>query len=131
MLPLWQNQPPHNFSVKDQHLLKPPPAMGAAGGFGRRASDGGANLKTFFQNHIANSDWSTVQQQQQKQHQQQCAQMDSAHKVSNASALNGQASSSHAPSGNQVSELFEDSSNEIPRYLIVWLLTLLNNSNRS
>lgn len=28
-LPRVQNQPPQNFSVKDQHLLKPPPAMGA------------------------------------------------------------------------------------------------------
>ena len=36
LLPLLQNQPPQNFSVKDQHLLKPPLAMGAAGGFGRR-----------------------------------------------------------------------------------------------
>ncbi|CAN7979966.1 unnamed protein product, partial [Ixodes pacificus] len=47
-LPRVQNQPPQNFSVKDQHLLKPPPAMGAFGGFGRRASDGGANIQMFF-----------------------------------------------------------------------------------
>ncbi|GAB6027427.1 hypothetical protein CHUAL_001693 [Chamberlinius hualienensis] len=51
-LPLVQNQPPQNFSVKDQHLLKPPPIMGVidpVGGLGRRASDGGANLQMFMQ----------------------------------------------------------------------------------
>ncbi|XP_072152314.1 serine/threonine-protein kinase SIK3 isoform X2 [Bemisia tabaci] len=49
-LPLVQNQPPRNFTIKDQHLLKPPPVMGAnANGFGRRASDGGANLKMYYQ----------------------------------------------------------------------------------
>ncbi|XP_021963869.1 serine/threonine-protein kinase SIK3 isoform X2 [Folsomia candida] len=32
-------------SVKDQHLLKPPPSMENTSGFGRRASDGGANLQ--------------------------------------------------------------------------------------
>ena len=49
-LPLVKNQPPQNFSVKDQHLLKPPPVMGAMGGFGRRASDGGANFQMYFEN---------------------------------------------------------------------------------
>ncbi|XP_049838712.1 serine/threonine-protein kinase SIK3 isoform X1 [Schistocerca gregaria] len=49
-IPLVQHQPPQNFSIKDQHLLKPPTVMGASefGGFGRRASDGGANLQMFF-----------------------------------------------------------------------------------
>ncbi|XP_063218746.1 serine/threonine-protein kinase SIK3-like isoform X2 [Bacillus rossius redtenbacheri] len=47
-LPKVQHQPLQNFSIKDQHLLKPPPVMGAIGGFGRRASDGGANLQMFF-----------------------------------------------------------------------------------
>ncbi|XP_064470778.1 serine/threonine-protein kinase SIK3-like isoform X2 [Ornithodoros turicata] len=51
-LPRLQNLPPQNFSIKDQHLLKPPPAMGAFGGFGRRASDGGANIQQFFQRHL-------------------------------------------------------------------------------
>ncbi|XP_020706710.1 serine/threonine-protein kinase SIK3-like isoform X3 [Athalia rosae] len=48
-LPLVQHQPPQNFQIKDQHLLKPPIVMGATGGFGRRASDGGANLHVFYQ----------------------------------------------------------------------------------
>lgn len=76
-LPLVQHQPPQNFQIKDQHLLKPPPVMGASnyyffffsfiystknllslliqlllfptGTFGRRASDGGANLHVFYQ----------------------------------------------------------------------------------
>ncbi|KAI5640077.1 protein kinase domain-containing protein [Phthorimaea operculella] len=40
-----QHQPPRIFSVKDHHLLKPPPAMqGPASSFGRRASDGGAHV---------------------------------------------------------------------------------------
>ncbi|XP_014209439.1 serine/threonine-protein kinase SIK3-like isoform X2 [Copidosoma floridanum] len=48
-LPLVQNQPPQNFQIKDQYLLKPPSAMGATSSFGRRASDGGANLYVFNQ----------------------------------------------------------------------------------
>ncbi|XP_071441938.1 serine/threonine-protein kinase SIK3 isoform X2 [Hetaerina americana] len=51
-LPLLQNQPPQNFCIKDHHLLKPPPVMGVAGGFGRRASDGGANLQMYFQRQV-------------------------------------------------------------------------------
>ncbi|KAL0281085.1 UNVERIFIED_CONTAM: hypothetical protein PYX00_002182 [Menopon gallinae] len=51
-IPLVQHQPPQNFTIKDQHLLKPPPAMGAMSGFGRRASDGGANLEMFFHRHM-------------------------------------------------------------------------------
>ncbi|XP_028160226.1 uncharacterized protein LOC114352724 isoform X12 [Ostrinia furnacalis] len=44
-LPAVQHQPPRYFSVKDQHLLKPPHAMqGHASSFGRRASDGGAHV---------------------------------------------------------------------------------------
>ncbi|OXU26601.1 hypothetical protein TSAR_006259 [Trichomalopsis sarcophagae] len=55
-LPLVQNQPPQNFQIKDQHLLKPPSAMGATSSFGRRASDGGANLHVFYQQqHGSNS----------------------------------------------------------------------------
>lgn len=29
-IPLVQHQPPQNFSIKDQHLLKPPTVMGAS-----------------------------------------------------------------------------------------------------
>ncbi|XP_015185253.1 PREDICTED: serine/threonine-protein kinase SIK3-like isoform X1 [Polistes dominula] len=54
-LPLVQHQPPQNFQIKDQHLLKPPPVMGATGSFGRRASDGGANLHVFYQQHGSGS----------------------------------------------------------------------------
>ncbi|CAB3233490.1 unnamed protein product [Arctia plantaginis] len=44
-LPAVQHQPPRYFSVKDQHLLKPPHAMQSqASTFGRRASDGGAHV---------------------------------------------------------------------------------------
>ncbi|CAB0013878.1 unnamed protein product, partial [Nesidiocoris tenuis] len=46
-IPLVQFQPPHNFTIKDQHLLKPPPVMGAIGEFRRRASDGGAHLQSY------------------------------------------------------------------------------------
>ncbi|GLG92961.1 Calcium/calmodulin-dependent protein kinase type II alpha chain [Gryllus bimaculatus] len=63
-LPLVQNQPPQNFTIKDQHLLKPPTVMGAIGGFGRRASDGGANLKIFF-NQIGDGIWSQPGSQEQ------------------------------------------------------------------
>jgi len=40
-----EGQTPLVESVKDQHLLKPPPSMESTTGFGRRASDGGANLQ--------------------------------------------------------------------------------------
>ncbi|XP_058790703.1 serine/threonine-protein kinase SIK3-like isoform X2 [Phymastichus coffea] len=53
--PYVQNQPPQNFQIKDQHLLKPPSAMGATSSFGRRASDGGANLHVFYQQQHSNS----------------------------------------------------------------------------
>ncbi|KAJ8916548.1 hypothetical protein NQ315_000190 [Exocentrus adspersus] len=43
-LPALGQQNPHYFGGKDPHLLKPPTVLSAAGGFGRRASDGGANL---------------------------------------------------------------------------------------
>ncbi|KAJ8980375.1 hypothetical protein NQ317_009369 [Molorchus minor] len=43
-LPTLGQQNPHYFGGKDPHLLKPPTVLSAAGGFGRRASDGGANL---------------------------------------------------------------------------------------
>lgn len=116
MLPLLQNEPPHNFSVKDQHLLKPPSAMGAAGGFGRRASDGGANLLTFFQKNIEHSDWSTVQQQKQ-----QSIHMDSVHHLSNPLAINTSSTPSHVSPGSQTAESLEDSSNsvELTRYLLL------------
>ncbi|GFT45651.1 hypothetical protein NPIL_362642 [Nephila pilipes] len=51
-LPLVQNQPPQVFCVKDQHLLKPPQVLGAVGGLGRRASDGGANVQNYYQRKI-------------------------------------------------------------------------------
>ena len=74
-LPMLQNQPLHNFTIKNQHLLKPPTVMEASkfepramgsiwnhstkrcphhsfpivtGSFGRRASDGGANLQIYY-----------------------------------------------------------------------------------
>ncbi len=41
-LPLVSNLPPEKFSVKNPHLLKPPPALLGHGSTGRRASDGGS-----------------------------------------------------------------------------------------
>ena len=40
-LPLVCNLPPENFSSKNPHLLKPPPALLGLNNTGRRASDGG------------------------------------------------------------------------------------------
>uniref|UniRef100_A0A8D8Q9L8 non-specific serine/threonine protein kinase n=1 Tax=Cacopsylla melanoneura TaxID=428564 RepID=A0A8D8Q9L8_9HEMI len=50
-LPLVQYPHPQNFIIHDQYLLKPPPVMGASNmnGFGRRASDGGANFQMCYQ----------------------------------------------------------------------------------
>lgn len=42
-LPILNQQSPQYFGGKDPHLLKPPTVL-SVGGFGRRASDGGANL---------------------------------------------------------------------------------------
>ncbi|XP_069163626.1 serine/threonine-protein kinase SIK3 isoform X7 [Procambarus clarkii] len=64
-LPLVKNFPPQNFSIKDQHLLKPPPFMHPAGGLGRRASDGGANLQMFFQRQLPEGGWSHPNSQEQ------------------------------------------------------------------
>lgn len=44
-LAMMKHLPVQHFTAKDQHLLKPPPVM--AGGFGRRASDGGAYLQMY------------------------------------------------------------------------------------
>ncbi|OQR74387.1 serine/threonine protein kinase-like, partial [Tropilaelaps mercedesae] len=86
-LPLVQNESPQNFSVKDQHLLKPPGAFGSTAGQGifRRASDGGANISVHYHNrfdHYFNYSYTAYgpqqqaqqlsqQQQQQQQPQQQ------------------------------------------------------------
>ncbi|CAH1796976.1 unnamed protein product, partial [Owenia fusiformis] len=50
-LPPVQNHSPHNYTVKDPHLLRPPQVMGPGGmaHMGRRASDGGANIQLFAQ----------------------------------------------------------------------------------
>lgn len=47
LTPLVSRMPPENFSVKDPHLLKPPPALGMASQHGRRASDGGGYFGQF------------------------------------------------------------------------------------
>ncbi|XP_018328680.1 serine/threonine-protein kinase SIK3 isoform X2 [Agrilus planipennis] len=43
-LPSLGQQNYHYFGGKDPHLLKPPTVLNVVGGFGRRASDGGANF---------------------------------------------------------------------------------------
>lgn len=44
-LPMLQNQPLHNFTIKDQHLLKPPTVMGASKwGIGVQLWDGDDSL---------------------------------------------------------------------------------------
>ncbi|XP_076366939.1 serine/threonine-protein kinase SIK3-like isoform X1 [Tachypleus tridentatus] len=57
-LPLVQHQPPQYFTIKDQHLLKPPLVLGAVGGFGRRASDGGANVQKCFRRQLLQGQFS-------------------------------------------------------------------------
>ncbi|XP_055374022.1 uncharacterized protein LOC129607224 isoform X2 [Condylostylus longicornis] len=67
-LPMLQNQPLQNLTFKDQHLLKPPTVMGATNAFGRRASDGGANLHIIYPTSTSNIHHS--QQQASQLHQQ-------------------------------------------------------------
>ncbi|XP_053963990.1 uncharacterized protein LOC128866947 isoform X2 [Anastrepha ludens] len=62
-LPMLQNQPLHNLTIKDQHLLKPPMVMGASS-FGRRASDGGANLHIYYPSSVNNMQQVAGQAQQ-------------------------------------------------------------------
>ena len=47
-LPLVSNLPPENFSVKNPHLLRPPPALQGSAATGRRASDGGGAYFSLF-----------------------------------------------------------------------------------
>ena len=47
-LPLVCNMPPANFSVKNPHLLVPPPALQGSAATGRRASDGGGAYFSIF-----------------------------------------------------------------------------------
>ncbi|XP_076336448.1 serine/threonine-protein kinase SIK3-like isoform X2 [Tachypleus tridentatus] len=57
-LPLVQHQPPGNFTIKDQHLLKPPPVLNAVGGLSRRASDGEANIQKCLQKQLLQGQFS-------------------------------------------------------------------------
>lgn len=131
-LPLLQHQPLQNFSVKDQHLLKPPPAMGAAGGFGRRASDGGANLQTFYQKNIEQSDWNNGQQQQQpQQFPQNMTSSDPMQQRSNPLVFNDQPSTSHhSTPGSQSTEALDETQNsyDVERY-VVCIASLITISN--
>ncbi|XP_026466563.1 uncharacterized protein LOC113370108 isoform X3 [Ctenocephalides felis] len=61
-LPSLLNQLVTNFTIKDQHLLKPPTAMETTTNFGRRASDGGVNLHMFNQHSGASSISSGLQE---------------------------------------------------------------------
>uniref|UniRef100_A0A182NJ75 Non-specific serine/threonine protein kinase n=1 Tax=Anopheles dirus TaxID=7168 RepID=A0A182NJ75_9DIPT len=70
-IPSLQNQPIHNLTIKDQHLLKPPTVMGATNSFGRRASDGGANLQIYYPSSSTNFHDQHHPHQQQQQSQQQ------------------------------------------------------------
>lgn len=47
-LPMLQNQPLHNFTIKDQHLLKPPTVMGASKSFFLLFVEEGTNFLIFF-----------------------------------------------------------------------------------
>ncbi|XP_041971272.1 uncharacterized protein LOC121727461 [Aricia agestis] len=78
-LPAVQHQPPRYFSVKDQHLLKPPIAMQThASSFGRRASDGGAHVgrgserascRSAPAHHVSDSGTHRVEESEQSEEQ--------------------------------------------------------------
>lgn len=48
-LPMLQNQPLHNFTIKDQHLLKPPTVMGASKFFVHHFVERGNDFFMLFQ----------------------------------------------------------------------------------
>ncbi|XP_069964879.1 uncharacterized protein Sik3 isoform X3 [Bactrocera oleae] len=120
-LPMLQNQPLHNLTIKDQHLLKPPIVMGASS-FGRRASDGGANLHIYYPSTGSNTHQATGQTQQMERNTYYINP-----NVSNTSGLSGASADRHTVHGmreqTQLSQLgtgdtvSEENSEEIQKYI--------------
>ncbi|XP_035793646.1 uncharacterized protein LOC118467355 isoform X4 [Anopheles albimanus] len=120
-IPSLQNQPIHNLTIKDQHLLKPPTVMGATSSFGRRASDGGANLQIYYPSSSTNFADQSQQQQQQQQSQQHSQQQPlSPQQVADGggAGVNGVALAvDHLMLQTPSSEGTDDSNDEIQRYM--------------
>ncbi|CRK86177.1 CLUMA_CG000076, isoform A [Clunio marinus] len=102
-LPMLQNQPINTFTVKDQHLLKPPIVMGATGGFGRRASDGGANLHIFYPSSAPTQNTNNDLYSRQNSNE--------------FMMVTDQISSGYQLKGDNNMESSEDSNDEIQRYM--------------
>ncbi|XP_049540937.1 uncharacterized protein LOC125954571 isoform X3 [Anopheles darlingi] len=119
-IPSLQNQPIHNLTIKDQHLLKPPTVMGATSSFGRRASDGGANLQIYYPSSSTNFADQSQQQPQQQSQQQQQQQPLSPQQVTDGAGpgVNGVALAvDHLMLQTPSSEGTDDSNDEIQRYM--------------
>ncbi|XP_049308168.1 uncharacterized protein LOC105230646 isoform X9 [Bactrocera dorsalis] len=120
-LPMLQNQPLHNLTIKDQHLLKPPMVMGASS-FGRRASDGGANLHIYYPSTGSNTHQVTGQTQQMEGNAYYITPT-----VANTSGLSGASTDRHTVHGmreqTHLSQLgvgdtvSEENSEEIQKYI--------------
>lgn len=95
--------------------------MGAAGGFGRRASDGGANLQKFFQKHTESNEWAGAEEHRHH--------IDPTLQVSNPVALNNPTNSTGFGAG-QTQESFEEATNsmDVARfyYLNLFVISLSN-----
>uniref|UniRef100_A0A182IR27 Non-specific serine/threonine protein kinase n=1 Tax=Anopheles atroparvus TaxID=41427 RepID=A0A182IR27_ANOAO len=127
-IPSLQNQPIHNLTIKDQHLLKPPTVMGATSSFGRRASDGGANLQIYYPSsstnfHDQHHQHVHQQQLQQQQQQQQQPQIGDGSAMGHAGQGQGVGANGAALAVDHLmlqtpsSEGTDDSNDEIQRYM--------------
>lgn len=119
-LPLVGGQSPHYFGGKDPHLLKPPTVLNAAGGFGRRASDGGANLHISWTSSGSGSPELVASGSMSNSVVSTCAAVTSTSLASvNVSSVGNSATTTSSCSGGQLTCATDDMTADLTRYMEV------------